>query len=422
MTKILVLLLISWSAYGEIPHSLTKLSEIKDKNSEAYMFMAHQAAMDARYSAESALEGENSSLALKILGIGLELMPHRGDLKTLRNSALETYIKITQKLEEDSQKNCPVLQSRYNFLASVAPDAFVKLKYDRSCGSITKTTPEKINEPILYKNLEAEFKVNLSSDWKNNHFPFDDVLNNSLMLTRSLYGEGEILKCDSLKIDPASKDVDSLDVMANCKSAGIDSSFRETSFKYYGFLDHLLIVPNGTKAVMYTNLDGSTKFFKTSEALYRIYERAFDNESFDDDMIHFVVLKMTLRSLGKTETETLLAKLNHQKMKKNQQMEISFIKGAKERFETLGTRGPLFFSSEEMKTLSEVSFAIDYKASYELYKKHFEESIKTDLECQEAKKRIDEIAPSRKKNKQLKSYEQNCPKTGTLSLLIKESF
>lgn len=420
MNYLLLIILIPFVAFAEIPHSLTKLSEIKDKQGEAYMFLAHQAAMDARYSAESALEGENSSLALKILGVGLELMPHRGDLKSLRNTALETYLKITQKLEEDSKKNCTILKERYDFLATVAPDAFVKLKYDTSCGELTKSTPEKVAEPTLMKSLEAEFKANLSSDWKNSKFPYEDVLNNSFMLTRSLYGEGFNIDCSEFVIDPKSKEVESLDVFSKCKLSGIGPEFRETSFKYYGFLDHLLIVPNGSKAVMYSTLDGTTKFFKTSDSLYKVYERAFDNESFDEDMSTFALLTMTLRYKDKDHAENILVKLNHKNFKSTGVPDIHFEKGPKERFETLGPTSTLFLSSEEMKDLQRVTFTIDYKSTYELYKKNFENAIKSDLDCQEIANKLQVMEESRKKKRMKKSYDSACPPRGLLGALIRQ--
>jgi hypothetical protein len=420
MKLFFALFIISTSALAEIPHSLIKLREIKDKDGEAYMFLAHQAAMDARYSAESALEGENSSLALKILGVGLDLMPHRDDLKNLRNTALKTYLKITQKLEEDSKKNCSILKERYDFLATVAPDAFVKLKYDTSCGELIKSTPEKVAEPTLIKNLESEFKATLSHDWKNSKFPYEDVLNNSFMLTRSLYGENFGVECKNFKIDTKSKEVESLDVHTDCTLSGIASEFRETSFKYYGFLDHLLIVPNGTKAVMYSTLDGTTKFFKTSESLYRIYERAFDNESFDEDMSTFALMTMTLKYKNKAHAENILVKLNHKNFKSTGVPDIQYEKGPKERFESLATKTTLFLSSEEMKELEEVRFTIDYKSTYELYKKNFEDAIKSDLDCQEMASKLSVMEESRKKRRMKKSYDSACPPKGLLGSLIRQ--
>ena len=416
-----ILLLIPILANAEIPDSLVRLAEIKDKNSEAYMFEAHKAAMDARYSAESALEGENSSLALKILSVGLKHMPHRGDLKNLRNTALNTYVNITKKLEEDSKKNCAILLERYHFLDTVAPDALAKLKNDRECGEEIKAADAdylRINEPVLLKELEAKYKS--EHIWKNTQFPFDDVLNNSFMLLRSLYGESFSMSCVGFKPIPNTTEGNLSDVNGNCKlSGGVDPSFRETSYKYYSFLDQLLIVTGGSKAVMYTTLDGVTKYFKTTDILYNVYETAFDNESFDEDMPNFVVMNMNLKYKNRVESQTILVKLNHQTFKETGVPQIQFEKGEKERFALLNKETIFYLSNEELKGLQDIQLSLNYKRSFEIYKNHFEMATKADMECRETKKKIDSLTSSRQKKKLQSSYEASCPVKGTLGAMLR---
>lgn len=418
----LFLLLFPLFSLAEIPDSLIRLSEIKNHDSEAYMFEAHKAAMDARHSAESALEGENSSLALKILSVGLKLMPHRDDLKNLRNTALDTYLSITKKLEEDTKKNCALLQERYQFLNTLAPDSLAKLTYDKDCGVIAKkedTDYIRIHEPVLLKDLEAQYKAD--HIWKNTKFPFEDVLNNSFMLLRSLYGENFSLSCSGFKMVPGSNENNLIDAHSVCKMSGIDESFRRISYKYYSFLDQLLITPEGKKAVMYTTLSGVTKYFKTSDSLYQVYETAFDNEAFDDDISNFAVMNMNLKYKDKVLNESVLVKLDHKSFKKGIPY-VKFERGQTERFEFIGKESTFFLMQEELKGLQDIQFTINYRDTFDQYKKSFEIATKADIECRDLQKKLTDLTSSRKKRKLEQSLKASCPEKGTLGAMIRSSY
>ena len=415
---ILFLCLFSTTVFGEVPDTLRRLANMKDKDSEEYIFLAHKAAIDSRHAAVSALEGGNSSGALKILTLGLQLMPHRSDLKDLRNKTLETYIGITQKLEEDPKKNCSLLQQRYKFLASFAPDAVVKLKHDKSCViSDVKAESDilKIPEPVLLKDLENEFKAN-SLIRKNTQFPFEDSLNSSFMLLMSLYGEEFKITCGDFKVDANTKDLKEIEVKAKCTSTSIDKAkFNDASLKYCNFLNELLVVEGGNKTVKCT-LDGRNHVITTSTPLYHIYERAFDNSSFDDDLPLFAVLNMTALKSTQNLITSIFAELNHKSFRAGSFPILTFEKG------DLKEQASFTMTQEELNGLQELSFTINFKRTYELYKNHFEKSTLTDLQCHDIQHRLKLVEESRKKKSLKKTFETSCPQDGSLSHAIEAEF
>lgn len=409
--KILILftlsLLIPCHASTEVPHSLTRLAEIKDKESEAYVFLAHQAAMDARLAASSALEGENSSSALKILGLALEVMPHRNDLKDLRNKTLDTYISITKKLEEDVEKNCDLLKERYSFLNSFAPDAMTKIAYDSRCRKIQKVKDAfKVPEPKLLKNLETEFKADTSHTTQN--FPYVDVLNNTFMLFTSLLGENFKISCKNLR------SVDNK-IHATCTGNTPDkTAYREASLKYCAFLNELLVVPTGKRSVTCT-IDGKNHIFQTSDSLYNVYVKAVDNAAFDDDIPVLVSMEM---GLIKKEQETLvpvIVKINQKAIKEGKFPSATLEQAPEEYFfEQLGPEMIFDIEASEAKDLQEIIFTIDRKKTYETYMTNYETAIKQDLECQSIEAKLEILKPSREKKALKKTYAEACPSGGNL--------
>ncbi len=319
--------------------------------------------MDTKYAAERLLAGENSAGALKVLELGLHVMPHRSDLLTLRRKALDTYIDITQKLEENALKNCPVLQERYQYLKSIAPDALAKLKFEVNC--VPKTVAVsiqseedilKIPEPVLQKELEGKFKADLVKT-----FPWSDVLANSFMLMRGLYGEEFKITCSDFK-----------DKKANCVSTPIDQNeFKEVSLRHCGYLEGILDVSAGSHALKC--IYNQTKIFHTSSELYRIYQQAMDNQAFDDDIPTFAVLTMTVKHFAKSETSDLLVLLKHAPFRAGKFPNFE-IKSGEAPFKVLGSETE--FSGTD---LHDVTFTINYKKTFELYEKYFKSVLKGNL-------------------------------------------
>ena len=394
-------------AQTDVPHSLTRLAEIKDKESEAYVFLAHQAAMDARLAATSALEGENSSSALKILGLALECMPHRNDLKDLRNKTLDTYINITKKLEEDVEKNCELLKDRYSFLNSFAPDAITKIAYDKRCIRTAKAKDSfKIPEPKLLKNLESEFKANTSHTTEN--FPYVDVLNNTFMLFTSLLGEDFKITCNQLKVVEGK-------IHGTCVASSPEkNTYKEASLKYCAFLNELLIVPTGKHNVTCT-IDGRNHIFQTSDDIYNVYVKAVDNAAFDDDIPVLVAMDMSLVKKDETTIVPVLLRINQKDIKAGKFPVASLEKAPDEIFfEALQPATVFDIAASEALDLQEIIFNIDRRKTYEGYKNHYEASIKQDIECQQMEAKLDSLKPSREKKALKNTYAEKCPVGGNL--------
>lgn len=401
-------------AKTDVPHSLTRLAEIKDKESEAYVFLAHQAAMDARLAANSALEGENSSLALKILSLALESMPHRNDLKDLRNKTLDTYIGITRKLEEDVEKNCELLKDRYSFLNSFAPDAITKVSYDKRCIRTVETKNAfKIPGPKLLKNLESEFKAHTTHTTEN--FPYVDVLNNTFMLFTSLVGEDFKITCHQLKTVEGK-------IHGTCVASSPEkNTYKEASLKYCAFLNELLIVPEGKHSVTCT-IDERNHIFQTSDDIYNVYVKAVDNAAFDNDIPVLVSMDMSLVKKDQTTIVPVLLRINQKDIKAGKFPAAALEKAPDEIFfETLQAETVFDIAPAEAQDLQEIIFNIDRKKTYESYKNHYEASIKQDMECQQMETKLDSLKPSREKKALKKKYSGSCPIGGNLKAkLIKE--
>jgi hypothetical protein len=356
----LLLIIMTFSALAEIPDTLTRLSQIKDKSSEEYMFLSQQAVMDTKYAAERLIAGENSAGALKVLELGLHVMPHRSDLLTLRRKALGTFVDITQKLEENAQKNCPILQGRYQYLKSIAPDALAKLKFEDSC--VPKTVPVsihseedilKIPEPLLQKELEGKFKADLVKT-----FPWNDVLANSFMLMRGLYGEEFKITCTDFK-----------DKKATCSSTSVDQGeFKEVALRHCGYLEGILSMSTGAHALKC--IYNQTKVFHTSSELYQIYQHAMDNQAFDDDIPTFAVLTMTSKHFAKSDSKNLLILLKHSAFRAGKFPDFE-LKSGDAHFKVLSPETE--FSEAD---LHDVTFTINYKKTFELYEKYFKSVLK----------------------------------------------
>ena len=394
----------------EIPHSVKRLNEIKDKDSEEYTFLSHQAAMDARLGAMSALEGKNSSGALKILGVALEGMPHRTDLKDLRNKALSTFISITKKLEEDVIKNCELLKERYSFIKSYAPDAMGELTFDQRCVKTETVTSFKVPEPKYLKKLENEFKADLTHSTRD--FPYEDVLNNIFMLFTSLYGEDFKVTCQDFKIEGEK-------VKGTCSSTPKkESTYKEVSLKYCKFLTELLSVTGGGKPVLCT-IDGLNQVFQTSDAIYQVYVAAVDNSSFDEDIPLFHSMKMNIVRADGTTTVPVVVSMDQKSFKHNKFPEATLMKAHDPYyFEKLGPETTFEVNPGDLKGLKEITFTLNLKHTYETYKTHYEKAIKSDLACKETSRMLSTMEASRQRKKLEDSFKKNCAEKGNLKQLL----
>lgn len=348
---------LSSQVFADIPESLRKLAVVENKNSEAYMFLAQEAAIDTKHAAERMLEAENSSGALKILEVAVHLMPHRTDINQLKLRALETFLKITRKLEEDSVKNCALLQERYLFLKNLAPDSLAKLKLETSCAPAAKSpAPEsdverlKVPEPKIIKELEEEFRAPLVKT-----FPWDDVLANTFLLLRSLYGEEFRLVCEMIKGEEAS-----------CKFSGSSAEeFKAASMQYCGYVESLLEVSDGKKPIVC--IYNKANVFKTTDELYKIYEKALDNKAFEDDIPTYLVLTLTMKYMNKSIAKEVLLRSSPVVFRKT-----------KDDFRQLAMKS-FRESKADISELHEISFSINYKQTFDLYQKHFRSSLKASL-------------------------------------------
>ncbi len=355
---LLTIFLIPLISFARIPESLTKLATIKDKSSDEYMFLAQEAAIDTKNAAERMLDGENSAGALKILEVAVHLMPHRTDISQLRKKSLDTYLLITKKLEEDSVKNCSLLQERYTFLKSISPDALARLKLESSCADAELL---KIPEPQILKSLEEEFKADLVKT-----FPWDDVLGNSFMLLRSLYGEDFSVICDQFKSGEA-----------KCSTPSFDSAdFKEKSLQYCGYVEGLLSVSTGKKSLLCVYNKKQT--FRTNDELYQIYEKVFDNKAFDDDIPTYAVSTITLKYADRVEHQNVLTVLDHPQLRQRKLLHLSF----------MGETGPVDLnqgnlqhklSEKQLKGLVDMTVVFNYKRTFELYQGNFQKSLKQEM-------------------------------------------
>lgn len=428
MMHFLIFTLSISSALAVIPDSLNRLSKIHDKESDAYLFLSHQAAMDTRQASMAALEGQNSSEALKILTLGLQSMPHRSDLKNLRNEALEVFLNITKKLEENSLKNCFLLQERYQFLHKHAPDALMRLRYDKDCKLTVEEKARLKSEPSEVSALEQKFKSDLSettveASKRSHYFPFEDTLTNSFMLLNAMYGQEFKITCDQIRIDPTSEDSKNFEVRAKCQASKYQERvFKETAEKYCQFLNGLLEIKEGNRSVNCT-LDGKKNVIKTSHSLYRVYETAFDNGAFESDVPLYAVMDMQLKSKTSVKHLPLLVKLDHGPFREGAFPSVTQVEKLRHSvFEKLGPATELTLTSEQLKGLQEISFTIRYKDSLNLYRSGFQESASADLSCVDQKARLEAMSDSRKKRKWLDAYQEDCPEEGQLPIQILETW
>jgi hypothetical protein len=416
------------SAFAVIPDSLNRLNQIHDKESDDYLFLSHQAAMDTRQAAMAALEGQHSSEALKILTVGLQTMPHRTDLKNLRNETLDVFLNITKKLEENSIKNCFLLQERYQFLHKYAPDALLRIRHDKDCKLTDDERSKLKSEPSEVAELELKFKPDLTettaeSAKRDNYFPFEDTLTNSFMLLNSMYGPEFKITCDQLRIDPTSEDSKNFEIKARCQSSKVqEPAFKLTAEKYCQFLNELLEIKEGNRSVNCT-LDGKKNIIKTSHSLYRVYETAFDNGAFESDVPLYAIMDMQLKSKSGIKHRPLLVKLDHAPFQEGSFPSITQVEKLRHSiFEKLEPLSELTLQSEDLKGLQEISFSIRYKDSLNLYRSGFQASANADLGCTDQKSRLEAMKDSRKKRKWLDAFHEDCPKGGQLPLQILETW
>ena len=389
IATLFVAISISSPLLAQIPPSVLALHHIQDKNSEAYIFGASYAAIDAKHSAVAALEGGDSAMALKILTAALQVMAHADDLRNLRNKALETVIKITKSLESDIKKNCDILLQRYEFLEITAPDSLVELKHDKNCGkttpAITETRKDVFSFPHLkvFEKLESENKSDLSQSLdyyvqKNNNFPYDELLLNSFSLfyERNIVDNKEFqISCFNLRVDPNSTNKDSVKVRSSC-SHFIQKSTKPEK-KWIKVLMELLHVPEGDHDLIY-------KKIKTTRPLAVKYLSAFESSDFLYGMPRLVVMNMVLRYRDRDVKYPIFLS----RVKPPSSFTYEFLGStSKIKFDLLGDKTNFEnISPKELTGLLSINFAFDFKTTYEFYRKQLKPAallnIKTINQCQ----------------------------------------
>lgn len=119
-----------------VPDSLRRLSDISDTKSIEYEIAAYEAATDLINLGKNALRGRDSGQALRLLTIGTRLMPWRGDVAQLRDTALLTYIEGTNSMITKGASHCPTIIDRIQYLSTIAPDGLSSLNdFNLACPS-----------------------------------------------------------------------------------------------------------------------------------------------------------------------------------------------------------------------------------------------------------------------------------------------
>jgi hypothetical protein len=388
---------------GEIPNTVIELSQVTDKSSEKYMFLASYAAMDAKQSAISALEGGDSSFALKILTAALQVMPHHDELRNLRNKVLENVIKITKSLEEDVAKNCDVLIERYHFIKVVSPDSLLQLK-NESCTPIKPVVKDnlhplekdvfKIPEPKVIKELELAYKTDLSHavDFyirKNTNFPYDESMQNAFSLLFSQYGEDFSITCKNFKTDPNVESDVSIDLHGDCEFSGVSPTVIESKSKYCALYKDLFIVPDA-KEELICDQSPDVKF-PISVPLLRTYRAAFINGAFSNGVPVYLIMKMNFRYKDKNKSLPLFVHLPPGSTS------FEVVKSSGKRYmDSISANINLkSLNRNEIKDLQAVTFVIDYKTTFDFYKDNFKLATEQELQCEKTQNRNMKVCPEK---------------------------
>ncbi len=211
---------------ADIPVNLKKLSTIEDKESFEYQDLAFKAASDVLSSGREALSSFDSARALKLLSIGAKLLPWRNDVVSLRNNALETYIKITNEYIDNG--DCDLIRTRIVFLNTVAPDGYLKIKkIPKNCDQKLSKAPApslddlfNLPEPKRDSSIEIRNFTDLPSQAnyyieQNNRFPEVELL---LMSFQHFYDfwNGFSIICKNFSIDPNITNSKNIVVESSC--------------------------------------------------------------------------------------------------------------------------------------------------------------------------------------------------------------
>ena len=391
LTELLILNLSTCFA-TEIPQTVINLFNIKDKNSDEYIFGASYASIDAKNAAIASLQGGDSTKALKILTAALEVMPHLDELRTLRNKSLDAVIEITKALELDPEKNCSVLLERYRYLQVVAPDSLLKLKNEKNCdkdpNKLARLDYNVFNIPPIQPvaNLENLNKVDLtrSLDYylnKNNNFPYDALVLNSFTYAHNKFASWKKdstfeIQCQSLSVDSNATSLENILVTGDCDAKG-RAEVINIEERYDEILRDHLEVPNGKEYV-------SQGKFYTSKPLKKIYEAGFEKGMIQEKLPRYYVMEMILRYKEKDERTPILVYYSDQL--------LLLATGGKVSFNDLMVENRLLypfrpkgktsfvFDSESLDGLLSISFLFDLKTTYDFYKKLFKNHTLSQIE------------------------------------------
>ena len=242
--------------------SITELEKIQDKDSSEYQVMAYKVAIDTINSGKEALASYDSARALKLLSLAARFLPWRGDIVNLRDTALETYIKVSNSIID--KKKCDEIFQRTEFLKTVAPDGVIKLQdFPAEC-KIEKMTLRKAEEsisnillaktPIIYAEIEKENFTDLKQDLnyivkRNNNFPYDDFFKMQMSYLFEFWKDFSF-SCANFSVDPNATSLVDFNMNSNCS---VDASFHpladeevtKLENKYISAAEALVGVPNG---------------------------------------------------------------------------------------------------------------------------------------------------------------------------------
>ena len=100
------------NSVDDIPKSLLDLSKILRRESSEYMVQADKAIQDTLNSAKEAELGQDTARALKILSIGLRLMPWRNDLLNHRERVLQKYTSLIETSLSPKDPPCSQIREK----------------------------------------------------------------------------------------------------------------------------------------------------------------------------------------------------------------------------------------------------------------------------------------------------------------------
>jgi hypothetical protein len=284
-----------------LPETLKSLKKIKDKESIEYEVLVYKAATDIINSAKEAEQSFDSGRALKLLTVGAKILPWRSDVVSKRNKALSTYLKVTNLMIKDSSYICGEVLNRIEYLNEIAPDAFTQLssRKNRCLKKKTKKIIKKIkkvsekkkskgkqldylidilnkNTPPSHAQIERKFKGDLFLKLKeitkrNNNFPLEDVLLNSMSVAIYTFKNFDY-SCSDFEIDPNSVSKSNYKLNVTCDNLGAATRDRHSAVKSTANrnLSNLLSLKGGTESVYsfkpaHFSKRNESPSFKTSE-------------------------------------------------------------------------------------------------------------------------------------------------------------